>query len=212
MASDRPNESRTSHAVLGPAVAIRDDRARIWRTLFFEIAMVPLGLFGIFLGQGDISSGNLGFGVAQALGGVVLSLYGIRGIVVDAQRLANPVRLLIARDGFELFPGRRRIPWLELFPSQRPISWDEVATIGDPKYPEQPRALRLQLDDPRGFAERQALGPLARVMLRVNRGDLVLGSGMAMPIAKVEGLMRRQLAEFRRSATAPKGRRPSGKR
>lgn len=219
MASDRPIESKTRHPVLGPAVAIYDDRSRTWWRLGFWIFLIPVGVFGVSLASGDIAKGDVAIGVAQATGGVVLTLYSIRAAVVDAQRLANPVCLLVARDGFELFPGRRRIPWFELFPSRHPISWNDVESIGDLKYPDQPRALRLQLEDPHGFAERQALGPLARIMLRVNRGDLVLGGGMAMPIAKVEGLMRRQLVEFRRPAStpastaahhsAPRNRRPS---
>jgi hypothetical protein len=185
--------------------------------------MIPVGVYGVFLGWGDIATGNTLWGVPQAFGGVVLALYAIRAAVVDAQRMANPIRLLIARDGFELFPGRRSIPWFELFPSQRPISWDEVATVSDPKSPTgEPRTLRVQLDDPRGFAERLALAPFARLMLRINRGDLVLGSGTALPLAEVERLMRRHLSEFRRSRSAPavasvrnaapKGRRPARKR
>jgi hypothetical protein len=40
-------------------------------------------------------------------------------------------------------------------------------------------------------------------MIRINRGDLNLGSGLAMPIVNVEDLMRKQLAEFRRLESSP---------
>jgi hypothetical protein len=188
MASDQPGESKTRHPILGPAVGIYDDvRRTAWR-LVFEIAMVPLALAGLAMASGDLASGNTLIGVAQAAGAVIVAVYGILAARTDVKRRLNPVRLLIARDGFVLSTG------------QGPISWDEVASISDPRSPEgDPRNLRVQLDDPHGFAERQALSPVARVMLRVNRGDLVLGGGMARPLVTVQTLMRRQLAEFRGS-------------
>jgi hypothetical protein len=186
VASVQPSESKTRHPALGPAVAIHDDRRRTWWRLCFEIAMLPLGLAGLAMAKGDLEAGNTLLGVAQAAGAVVLAVYGLLAARIDVKRRSNPIRLLIARDGFELST------------SQGPISWDEVATISDPRSPAgDPRNLRVQLDDPRGFAERHALSPFARLMLRVNRGDLVLGSGMAKPLATVETMMRRQLAEFR---------------
>jgi hypothetical protein len=222
VASDQPAESKISHPALGPAVAIYDDTRRTKLRMIFEICMVPLGLFGAYMGSGDLSSGNTIIGLAYAAGGFTLVLYGIRGSLMDMQHLASPVRLLVARDGFELFPGNRPTSWWEAFPSRRPISWNEVATVGDGKYPDSPRELRLQIEDPSGFADRQALGPVARIMLRINRGDLVLGSGMAMSVLRTEGIMRRHLIEFRGTgpavagtgarARAPKGRRRARKR
>jgi hypothetical protein len=174
--------------------------------------MLPLGLAGLAMASGDLTSGNTLLGVAQAAGGLIVAVYGLMGAKIDVKRRLNPTRLLIARDGFELSTG------------DGPISWDEVATISDPRSPAgEPKNLRVQLADPRGFAERYALSPFARVMLRVNKGELVLGGGMARPVATVETMMRRQLAEFRRPgsdgigssaegkterARAPKGRRP----
>jgi hypothetical protein len=188
VASVHQDESKTRHPVLGPAVAIHDDRRRTWWRLGFEVTMVPLGLAGLAMASRDLSSGNTLIGVAQAAGGVIVGVYGIMGARIDVRRRLNPIRLLVARDGFELSTG------------QGPISWADVASISDPRSPAgDPRNLRVQLDDPSGFAERQRLSPIARVMLRVNKGDLVLGSGMAKPVATVETLMRRQLAEFRGS-------------
>ncbi len=217
MAQDQPAESKTNHPVLGPAVAIYDDTRRTRLRMIFEACMLPLGLFGAYMANGDLSSGNTIIGLAYAAGGLVLALYGIRGFVMDFQHLASPVRLLVARDGFELFPGHRPTSWWEAFPSRRPISWNEVATIGDVKYPNSPRELRVQIEDPRSFADRHGLGPVARIFLRINHGDLVLGSGMAMSIPRTEGIMRRHLSEFRGTgpalvggaarARAPKGRR-----
>jgi hypothetical protein len=194
VASVQQSESKTRHPILGPAVAIHDDRRRTWWRIGFEVAMVPLGLAGLAMASGDLSSGNTVIGVAQAAGGVILGVYGILGARIDVRRRLNPIRLLVARDGFELSTG------------QGPISWDEVASISDPRSPEgDPKNLRVQLDDPGGFAERQRLSPIARVMLRINKGDLVLGAGMAKPVATVETLMRRQLAEFRRSGSEGPG-------
>lgn len=183
--SNQPTESRTRHAVLGPGVAIYNNRGRTTLRLIFWMAMVPLGIFGIWLGRGDVASGSTVTGTAQALGGVVLATYSVVAAVLDARRLANPVLLVIARDGFALLPGNQT------------VSWDQVESIGDPRSRTgQPRALRVQLSDPEEFKVRHALSPFARLALRFNRGDLVLGNGMAMPIVKAEGLMRRQLADF----------------
>jgi hypothetical protein len=175
--------------------------------------MVPLGLAGLAMASSDLSSGNTLIGVAQAAGAVVVAVYGIISARIDLKRRSRPALLLIARDGFELSTG------------PGPVSWDEVATIGDPRSPDgDPKNLRVQLDDPIGFADRQGLSPVGRLMLRVNRGDLVLGSGMALPVATVEAMMRKQLSEFHHSESdgtgspsesgakrirAPKGRRPT---
>jgi hypothetical protein len=203
VAADRQIESKTRHPLLGPGVAIHDNRSRTRLRFLFYVALLPLSAYGLFMGHGDIATGSTLLGVAQIAAALVVALYSIRAVVVDAQHLANPIRLVVARDGFELAPRPHRIKGLELFPCQHPISWDEVATIGDRKYPDTPRTLRLQIDDPQGFADRQALAPFARLMLTVNRGDLVLGSGMAMSIARLEDLMRRHLADFRREASPP---------
>jgi hypothetical protein len=216
VASVQPSESNARHSVLGPAVAVDDDRRRTKWRLGFEIAMLPLGLAGLAMARGDLASGNTLIGAAQAAGALIVAVYGILGARIDVKRRSNPIRLLIARNGFELSTGKG------------PISWDEVATISDPRSPaSDPTNLRVQLDDPKGFAERYDLSPFARVMLRVNRGELVLGSGMTKPVATVETMMRRQLAEFRRSGSdgtesyaetkagrirTLKGRRPARKR
>jgi hypothetical protein len=216
VASVQPSESKARHPILGPATAIHDDARRTWWRLGFEIGMVPLGLAGLAMASSDLSSGNTLIGLAQAAGGVVVGVYGVIYARMDVKRRSHPARLLIGRDGFELSTG------------PGPVSWDEVATIGDPRSPDgDPKNLRVQLDDPLGFAQRQGLSPVGRLMLRVNRGDLVLGSGMAMPVATVEAMMRKQLSEFHRSESdgtgspseggakrvrAPKGRRPVRKR
>lgn len=219
MASARPEESKTRHRLLGPGVAIGDDRSRTRLRVLFDLFLVPVGILGMFLGSGDLAGGNAVLGVAQAAGGVIVALYGVRAAVVDGQRLVFSTRLVIARDGFELLPGPRPIPWLELFPSRHPISWNEVESIGDPRAPAgQPRTLRVQLNNSEGFASREGLSVFARIMLRFNRGDLVLGSGMAVPIVRLETVMRKHLDEFRGStpdsagaherAREPKRRRP----
>lgn len=196
MPSAEPTQSRTSHPALGPGIAIYDDRGKTRLRLVVWIAMVPLGVFGIWLGWADLAAGSPLPGIAQALGGVILAGYSVRAAVTDARRLRIPIRLVIARDGFAIVPGTRT------------ISWDEIEAIGDRRSPAgQPRTLRVQLRDPGGFERRHALSPLARLALRFNRGDLLLGGAMAMPVVTAENLMRTRLADFRRfgsaSATAP---------
>jgi len=222
VASVPKSQSSTNHPVLGPGVAIRDDSHRTRLRLVFEVAMIPVGILGILLGTGDFESGSQMFGLAQIAAGVLVIVWAIRAVVLDAQHLANPVRLVVARDGFELFPGTRRTAWLEVLPSRRAVSWDDVATVGDSRFPTSPRTLRVQLDDPAGFADRESLGPVDRLILRANRCDLVLGSGMAMSISNAEDIMRKQLTEFRRGgpaaasiptrSRASSGRRPARKR
>ena len=98
---------------------------------------------------------------------------------------------MIARDGFELFPGHG------------PVSWNDVDDVSDPRAPDgQPRTLRVQLHSPRGYAEGHGLSLAARLMLWLSRGDLVLGTGMAMPVADAERLMRKRLFEFQNPGVA----------
>jgi hypothetical protein len=149
------------------------------------ILCVPLGFYGVWIGRSDVASGNTVFGVAQALGGVILSAYSVVAAVLDARRLASPIRLVIARDGFALLPGTST------------VSWNEVESVGDPRSPYgQPRTLRVQLTDPDEFRDRHGLSPVARLKLIFDRGDLVLGSGLAIPIPRAEALMRKALADF----------------
>lgn len=191
MASVQPGASKARHPVFGPAVAIYDDRRRTRWRLAFWILLIPLSIWGLLMAQGDLAGGNVLFAVGQTAAVVVVATYALQAIRVDIKRMKNPIRLLVARDGFELSTGIG------------PISWNDVETISDPRSPDgDPKNLRVQLDDPRGFAERHALSPIARLMLRVNKGDLILGSGMARPVATVETMMQGQLAEFRRSESA----------
>jgi len=152
-------------------------------------------------------------GLAYAGGGVFLLLYGLWLTFLAAGRLRHPVALVVGRDGFEVAGGS-------------PVSWDEVATISDPASPPgEPRVVRIQLVDPDDYADRHGLGGFSRQLLRQHENDLILDRGMEMPVAEVQALMRRYLAEYRRSshgvtegparparATAPRGRRPRRKR
>lgn len=189
--SDQPTQSRISHAILGPGIAIYDNRSRTKARLILWIAMVPLGMFGLSLGRGDIASGSTIAGIAQALGGVVLAAYSILAAVADARRLAMPIRLVIARDGFAPVPGNCN------------VSWDEIEAVSDRRSPAgQPRTLRVHLIDPGEFERRHALSPFARLALRFNRGDLLVGDGLAVPVVKAETLMRAKLADYQRLGTA----------
>ena len=191
MPSDKPTQSKINHAVLGPGIAVFDDRGRTRLRLLLWIVMVPLGIYGVWLGRGDVVTGSAVPGLAQALAGIILAGYSLRAAVVDVRRLSQPILMVIARDGFALVPG------------DRTISWSEVESVGDTRSPaDQPRNLRVQLADPGEFVHRHHFSPLARLALRLNRGDLVLGSGMAMGVAKAQTLMRQHLADFHGPASA----------
>jgi hypothetical protein len=84
-----------------------------------------------------------------------------------------------------------------MVPGKGVVSWGEVETIRDPKAPDgQPRSLRVQLVDPVEFRQTHTLSLTETLWLRFNRGVLDLGDGTAMPVANVQALMRRRLADF----------------
>jgi hypothetical protein len=161
--------------------------------LILWIAMIPLGLFGVWIGRSDWASGAV-LGVAEMLGGAVLIAYSAMTALVDARRLTSPICLVIARDGFAMLPG------------DRTVAWDEVEFISDPRSAEgEPGTLRVQLSRPTEFERRHGLSPFARLALKYNRGDLVLGGGTLMPVVEAEALMRTKLAESRRPGSAKAG-------
>ena len=131
MPPDAPIEWNTRHPVLGPAVVVNDDRRATSGRLVLELGMVPLGVFGIFLGMGDLNAGNTLIGVGQIAGAVIVALYGGRGSILDFRRRSNPARLAIARDGFEFVPGRSSRSLLEMYPTGRPISWSAVESVSE---------------------------------------------------------------------------------
>lgn len=208
--SERIPSTQFDHPVLGQAVAIYDDRAATRWNFLFGLGLVVVGIAGVYMGSGDLAAGSATLGWVYVGGGVFLVLWGIRGAFQAARRIRHPIRLVVGKRGFEYSDG------------PGPIMWDEVATVSDPASPDgRPRMLRVQLEDPAGFAERHVLSPMARFVFRANQGDLFLGRDMALPVVEVESLMRRHLAEFNRSGpaeestpvrAAPRGRRPSRRR
>jgi hypothetical protein len=123
VAPDQPIESNAKHPVLGPAVAVYDDRATTKRTVIIEIVLMPVGIMGVLLGYGDLTNRATLLGFGEIVVGIFLVLYGLRGVILDRRRLSHPIRLMIARDGFELFPG------------YGPVSWSEVDNVRDPGPP-----------------------------------------------------------------------------
>lgn len=219
MASDQLIESAAiDHPRFGRAVAVYDNQSRTRWNVVFGVGFVVIGIAGVYMGSGDLAGGSDALGSAYVAGGFFLVLWGIRATLGSAMRLRNPIRLVIGKQGFEYSDG----PGV--------VEWDEVDTVSDPASPSAtPRMLRVQLIDPAGFARLHSLSPIARFMLRANQGDLFIGRDMAMSVAQAENLMRRQLAESRRSeaatagghdssagpqprTTAPRGRRPTRKR
>ena len=197
MPSDKPTQSKINHEVLGPGIAIYDDHHR---TVLRRIGLVLLALLGVlgivWIARTDLMLGNTLLGVAEVAGSLTIFVYSAYAAVADTRRLRSEVRLVVARGGFALIP-----------PGQ-PVSWDEVSSIGDPRSPAgDPKIIRVVLKDPAAYERRHGVTLLGHLNLLYNRGTLILGSGMGIPLPDVEKLMRTQLAAFRGlaagEATAP---------
>lgn len=202
MASGRPIESTPLvHPVLGPAVTIYSDRRQSLANLFLDLAFLCVAFIGFFLGLGDATgsnsgAGSMGFppivGVAQIAAAFVVGGWAIRAGTLAIGRMRNTASLVVGRDGFEFRVG------------DGPVSWDEVESIGDRGLNDnQPRSLRVRLEDPGEYASRHSLSPLSRALLRLNRRELVLGHDTIMPLAAAQALMRKRLSEYRGTDHAP---------
>lgn len=222
MATGQPVElTPTTHPVLGPGLTIYADRRQAWGSLFLALAFFAVALLGIVLGTGDLSGQSAGtggielppiLGLAEIAGALVIGAWSVRSAWLAIGRIRNPATLVVGRDGFEFRTG------------DGPVGWDEVESVGDPGSPdERPRALRVQLKDRAEYARRHSLSLFGLLLSRANQGDLVLGHDTIMPIAAVQALMRKRLAEFsgdgRSTAAIPAAavsrrpkRRPSPKR
>jgi len=215
VASDRQTESApVNHPVLGPAVEIYSDRRQSWGTLSLDLAFLCVALLGVVLGYGDLSGGttsNVGnltlppiLGLAEIAGAAVIAAWAVRAASLAIARIRRPALLVVGRDGFEYLAGNG------------PVGWDEVESVSDPSSPdEQPRTLRVHLNDPDDYARRHNLSQIGRIVSLLSRGDLVLGREAIMPVDKVQALMRKRLAEFRGDqsidpiSAAPVSRRPA---
>ncbi len=188
MAADRKGASIPGkHSVLGPAVSIPDDRRQALGSLFAYLAFALIGLMGLYIGRTDLDGGSALLGLGEIAAGLVVVVYCVRAVIAAAGRLRHPIALVVGRDGFEYFGG------------DGPVSWEEVAAIGDPVPPPRaPKALRVHLQDPADYVVRHAMSPVARVILRIHRNDLLLGRDTLMPVEAVHALMCKRLAEYRR--------------
>jgi hypothetical protein len=129
-------------------------------------------------------------GLAFLAGSAILVGYGVSVAFTSARRLRRPVALVVGRDGFQAA-------------GSGPVGWDEVATVGDPASPPgRPKIVRVQLADPAAYLERHRMGAVGRLVLAIRGHDLFLGSGMGMPVAELEALMRERLAEYRRTGAS----------
>jgi hypothetical protein len=189
MASRQPAVATpTNHPLLGPSVSIADDRARSRGNLLLGLACLGLGPVGVLFGSGDLAAGATLLGFMFAGGGAFLFVYGAFVAFGPARRLRYPEALVVGRDGFQLA-------------GDEPVGWEEVAAVSDPASPPgEPRIVRVQLIDSDEYVARHRLGLMARQALRMHGYDLFLGRDMAMPVAEVEALMRRRLAEYRRAS------------
>jgi len=195
--STKPVEYKTVHPTLGPGIAIPDDRRRTRIRLVAYLCLLPLGAMGLLLGRQDNAGGGSILGVAEVVGSLFLAFYGLQAAAVDAVRLTNPVRLVIARDGFEAAPGPKRA-WLpERFPARHPILWADVKSVGDIKRPDAPATLRVQLSEPRQYVAANHLSLLSRMKVLTADGDIAVGDGLAVPVPELERLMRAGLSESR---------------
>jgi hypothetical protein len=196
---------RVEHPVLGAAVSIFDNRRQALGSLIVYQAFALLGVLGVYIGGSDLAGGSALLGWAEVAGGLVVAIYSVRAVLIAARRLRHPTALVIGTDGFEYSGGNG------------PVGWDEVASISDPVPPPRvPKALRVHLQDPDDYVARHALSPVARVMLRISRYDLLLGRDTLMPVESVHVLMGKRLAEYRQTrhdgAAAPASGAPKRRR
>ena len=202
MASGRPIESTPlAHPVLGPAVTIYCARRQSLANLFLDLAFLCVAFIGFFLGLGDATGSNSGagsmsfppiVGVAQIAAAFVVGGWAIRAGTRAIGRVRSTASLVVGRDGFEFRVG------------DGPVSWDEVEGIGDRGLNnDQPRSLRVHLEDPGEYASRHSLSPIGRVLFLLNRRELVLGHDTIMPLGAVQTLMRKRLSEYRGTDLAP---------
>ena len=187
-----PDSVELDHPVLGPSVAIYDDRRGAQRHLAMALIMAAGGILGLVVGGNDLRTGEAATGVVLVVAGVALLVYGVTEVRATIRRFGSPVRLVVGERGFEDTSV------------ERPIVWDEVESIGFEKVGRgQPGAVRVQLRAPGEFAEQHALSRQARLMLRINNGGLYLARGARMPAADVLDLMSDRLAGHLRSRKPP---------
>jgi hypothetical protein len=118
------------HPTLGRGLAIYDNRSKTRLDVLFGFGLVVVGIAGVYMGSGDLAAGSATLGWVYVGGGVFLMLWGMRGALQSLRRMRSPVRLIVAKRGFEFSDG------------PGPVSWDEVETISDPASPSgQPRML-----------------------------------------------------------------------
>jgi hypothetical protein len=178
------------HPTLGPALAILDDRRRTRRNLALGALWTAVGALGVSMGIGDTASGD-GIGFLFGLAGLVVMLYGLNEIRLNALRLLRPVRLIIGDRGFAFATGLA------------PIMWQDVSAVElsvgqrDP----QPTGIQVRVRAPGRPPQGRPAGRPAREPSRAQGEWISIGGGTAMPLRDVVELMREHVR--------PDARRPS---
>jgi hypothetical protein len=193
--ADRPHELETmepeealtpelletlDHPTLGTAVAILDDRGRTRRNLALGLVWTAIGALGVAMGVGDTTSGD-GVGVLFGSAGLVVLLFGLNEIRLNALRLLRPVRLIVGDRGFAFATG------------SAPIMWQDVAAVEmsvgqrDP----QPTGIRVRVRPASEGTRRPSSRPGTSSH---EPGQWIsIGGGTAMPLPDVVDLMRKHV-------------------
>jgi hypothetical protein len=188
------------HPTLGPSVSVFDDRRGALRHLLMSAGMAAGGILGLIVGGNDLRTAEGSTGSLLVILGLLLVIYGGTEVQATIVRLRTRTSLIIGDTGFE-------------DPSiAGPVAWEEVKSVDFETVGRgNPKAVRVQLDNPRDFAMRHELSRTARLRLKMNGGALYVARGALMPTPEVLELMDGRLGESRqvdREPGAPK-RRPS---
>jgi hypothetical protein len=154
--------------------------------------MAAGGILGLAVGGNDLRTAEGSTGSLLVILGVLLVIYGGTEVQATVARLRRRTLLTVGDAGFE-------------DPSiAGPVAWEEVKSVdfetvgrGDPK------AVRVQLDNPRDFATRHQLSRTARLRLKMNGGALYVARGALMPAPEVLELMEARLAKTKQVDREP---------
>jgi hypothetical protein len=189
----RATTETLDHPALGSAVAILDDRSKTRRNLALGGVWTAVGVLGVSMGIGDTTSGD-GVGLLFGVAGLVVLLFGLNEIRLNALRLLRPVRLIVGDRGFAFAAGA----------GAAPIMWRDVAavelTLGqrDP----QPVGIRVRVRSPGEHLPGRIGGRPARRPPRDPGEWISIGGGTAMPLTDVVALMREHVPNARPASPA----------
>ena len=171
------------HPELGASTAYLDNRRLTTRAFVLSFVWMGIGLFGTYMANGDIRGGD-SLGYFFMLAGLILILYGMAEFRTAMVRFREPIRLVIAENGFAFADG----PGV--------IAWGEVAVVDFETSTRQaePLGIRLRIREPQDFIERRPdMKGSAKRSLIHNEGWMRVGTGYVAPLEDVLAAMKEHL-------------------